>query len=269
MSTIPKIIHQIWFQGESQIPDKYHPYQKSWRQLHSDWDYHLWDETQIERFIKSRCPQYWNKYQSFPYMHQKIDFFKYLILYYQGGLYADMDSYALKPIDSLLDQIPNATTIVSEAAGNRLEHLASTGSTETMINNGIMLAAPNGIFWKKLIETVVDTPTCPDKQSQYKCIENTTGPLIFSQSVHKYVDTTGDPNFSILPSEYLEPCYGKDWSCHHSDKSYANHKHSQTWLNSGELSVIHFYFLFKNILYYSGFFIIAYVIYVWLKNKLN
>ena len=47
MSEIPKIIHQIWLQGERDIPDKYKPDIKKLVELNRDFSYYLWDITTL------------------------------------------------------------------------------------------------------------------------------------------------------------------------------------------------------------------------------
>ena len=42
--SIPKIIHQIWWQGEKSIPEKYLSYIESWKTNHPDFKYMFWDE---------------------------------------------------------------------------------------------------------------------------------------------------------------------------------------------------------------------------------
>ncbi|SCU89296.1 LAFA_0E17128g1_1 [Lachancea sp. 'fantastica'] len=57
-------------------------------------------------------PQVIQAFDSLPLPILKADFFRYLILYARGGIYSDMDTYPLKPLDSwpsvALDEKPHA-----------------------------------------------------------------------------------------------------------------------------------------------------------------
>ena len=46
---IPHIIHQIWFQGEDNIPKKYPNYSKSWKEMNPKFKYIFWDGEKIGR----------------------------------------------------------------------------------------------------------------------------------------------------------------------------------------------------------------------------
>ena len=56
MSNIPKIIHQIWFQGEENIPDFHKKYQNICKTMYSDWKYMFWDNTSITDLITENYP---------------------------------------------------------------------------------------------------------------------------------------------------------------------------------------------------------------------
>lgn len=93
---IPKIIHQIWL-GPLEIPEKYKEYTASWKNLHSDWEYKLWREKDIENWNFASKDLY-NKASSY---QEKSDILRYEILKKFGGLYIDLDYRALKSFDKL------------------------------------------------------------------------------------------------------------------------------------------------------------------------
>lgn len=102
-SKIPKIIHQIWYQGENNIPEKYKKWQNSWKKYHPDWEYKLWDEHSMRDLIKNEYPWFLKHYDNYPHMIQRIDAIRGFILYKYGGLYIDLDFEAFKPIDTTLN----------------------------------------------------------------------------------------------------------------------------------------------------------------------
>lgn len=83
------ILHQIWFQGKENIPNKYKKYQNEWEVQYPE--YQLWDQKKIENLLNSFNEKIKEYYNQLPFMIQKIDIAKYLILYRFGGIYVDMD----------------------------------------------------------------------------------------------------------------------------------------------------------------------------------
>jgi mannosyltransferase OCH1-like enzyme len=90
---IPRIIHQIWLGSE--VPEKYHCLQESFKQFHPDWEYCLWTDEMINTL------QLINKdvYDSSTNYGEKSDIARYEILYRFGGVYADMDVKCLASFD--------------------------------------------------------------------------------------------------------------------------------------------------------------------------
>jgi mannosyltransferase OCH1-like enzyme len=101
MNNIPKKIHQIWYQGEEHIPEKYRSYQASWKEHNPDWSYTLWDSTSMRQLIKNNYNDFLPYYDGYPLDIQRIDACRYFILNTFGGFYLDMDMQCLKSIDDL------------------------------------------------------------------------------------------------------------------------------------------------------------------------
>jgi len=63
---IPKIIHQIWFQGQKEITNPYHLHcQSLWKERHPGWTYRLWDAGSIGQLIESHYPEFRDLYGSY------------------------------------------------------------------------------------------------------------------------------------------------------------------------------------------------------------
>lgn len=238
---IPKIIHQIWYQGENKLPEKFHSRQKLWKDMHINWQYKLWDHKKMQDLIE-KYPKYLKTYRNFKYMHQKIDFFKYLLLYDQGGAYVDMDTYSLKPLNGLIMEYPEAKLIISELPVNLFESYMIFGY-DRAINNGTILSVPGNKFLLDLIDQINMDPNKFRSYSKYVTISRSTGPQKFTEVSLQHEK---DPGFVILPAEILEPCYGNDTSCQPTSESYIFHDHSQTWLNPIILHAAKLYFFLRN-----------------------
>lgn len=249
---IPKIIHQIWYQGEAQIPNKYIKNIQTWKQFHPHWEYHLWDETKMLQVISKYSPEIRQMFQSFPYMHQKIDFFKYVILYQIGGIYVDIDAKAIKVIDPLLKK---GTLLLSKVGTNYFESMMLTRHP-IMVNNGIIFSRAQHPFLALLIKEIpkVYNATNPNMVKAVY-ISRTTGPDLMTNMYHHYQKNLMLTNKKIsdqenqvvlLPHEYLEPCNPFDQVCQYTENTFADHQYELTWIPKWMHYLLKIYFWFKR-----------------------
>lgn len=104
---IPKIIHQIYLQGESQIPDNIKVSINDLRSKNPDWEYRLYDEPLILDYLhKNYSDEILQLYLSVDarYSAARSDFFRYLLIYKEGGVYLDLKSSCSLPFDSILHE---------------------------------------------------------------------------------------------------------------------------------------------------------------------
>jgi mannosyltransferase OCH1-like enzyme len=71
--------------------------------MNPDYDYELFGEEDIFNFIKDNYGVIFDCYNQLNIITDKIDFWRYLILYKNGGIYIDIDSTFLKPLDELIE----------------------------------------------------------------------------------------------------------------------------------------------------------------------
>lgn len=254
---IPHIIHQIWIQGEAEIPAKFKDNIKKIKQTNPDYQYKLWDEIAIIQLVHQN--KLWlETYYKLQYLHQKVDFAKYVILYKYGGIYLDIDSYTSKSLTSLLDDFYNYDTIVSSMNLNSVEAYFTVGK-KIMLNNGVIITKINSKVMENLINDVSkSTNDCSFYNSKYACIMMTTGPQIFTKSLLKSSST---PNLvKILPYYYLEPCLRN--TCDINKNTYVIHRHANSWLSDFTVELIDFYYRYKQWLLILIIIIIALLCYI-------
>ncbi len=86
---IPRIIHFVYGIWSTQPMTKYFvDTMKSWQ--YRAWTIKLWNKKQCEELV-AKYPQYVDLYHRLPRNIQRADFIRYLIVYDQGGYYADLD----------------------------------------------------------------------------------------------------------------------------------------------------------------------------------
>ena len=224
-------VHQIWYQGATKIPSKYLENIRTIKEKIPNCTYQCWDNTSITELLSSKSSQLLEKYNEYKYMHQKIDFARYCILYFIGGLYVDMDAYVIKSPEYLVDEYPDTEVFVSTIGMYTYESLLSTMLPET-INNGIIYAPkPNSTFMKNCI---IEMPgKAHSLLSKFYTIQNTTGPRQFTIICKK------SPHVTVLLPEFLEPCI--QTKCKITKNTIVVHKHEGTWIDSYTNDIVKLY----------------------------
>jgi hypothetical protein len=192
VQAIPLVLHQIWYQGESQLPEKYRRYRASWQRHHPAWHCILWDAEMLRIHIAAYCLDFLPIYDGFPHDIQRMDSARYCLLDTLGGLYADMDIECLRPVDELLS---GRELILSETDG---------------YNNALMGSAPRHVFWKKVFENLrngttasLDDVPVRMRMSDAMQIAITAGPRFFTMCVRDS-DVLAKPTTLSCPSDYFE-----------------------------------------------------------------
>ena len=172
-ATIPSLLHQIWMQGESGVPTRFEACRRSWKTNHPTWQHMFWDEDRILQLISASYPQWLAYYRSVEMLIERADISRAFILHTYGGVYADMDSFCVQPLDPLIDEL------------NRSRTQVALSGRPKVINNAVMVSAPQARFW---IEAYL-----PETKRQYErgvlwyekllsrnlTVLRTTGPLVF------------------------------------------------------------------------------------------
>lgn len=241
MHIFPHIIHQIWLQGVDNIPEKYYQNIAEIKKHQSKWEYILWDDIKIINLLRSN-KEWLDTYYKLEYLHHKVDFARYIILYVYGGAYIDMDAKIIKPLDEIINKNSEYDLIVSKINSNILENYIHCGYN-TCINNGIIIVKKHNIILKKLIESVVKQPICSSFSTKINCIQTITGPTKFT----KIINENMNDKIKILDHEYLEPCVLD--VCKITDKTYVVHNHAGTWFSDSLRKIAVLYLENKWIVY--------------------
>jgi hypothetical protein len=98
--SIPRILHQTW--KTRNLPDRFAALRASWRRFHPDWELRLYDDADCRGFVAREFPDLLTLYEGLPKPIQRADFFRYLVVFRCGGLYADVDMECCRNHDALL-----------------------------------------------------------------------------------------------------------------------------------------------------------------------
>lgn len=95
-SSIPASIYQT---GPESLPPS-HFSDTSWVLSNPGYAHHYFDDAQAAEFVSTYASDEIKKaYKQLPLPILKADFFRYIVIYYRGGTYTDMDTNCLKTID--------------------------------------------------------------------------------------------------------------------------------------------------------------------------
>ena len=145
----PKVLHQIWWQGEKAIPAEYAPMRASWAATNPTWTIKLWDEASATALINNSYAWFAPVFHALPSKIQKADAARYAILHAEGGVYADLDVEAFLPLDEVVaprGEYPTAH-LFEEPATHWDAH-------DTVISNGMMAAPPSHPLMMALMRSI-------------------------------------------------------------------------------------------------------------------
>jgi mannosyltransferase OCH1-like enzyme len=103
---IPKIIHQT-FSAQRDMPDFLAVNIAQLRQMNPGWEYRLYEDEDCARFIRENYDA--DIYRLYEAIHPdygaaRADFFRYLLLYREGGVYLDIKSGCARPLDDIVQE---------------------------------------------------------------------------------------------------------------------------------------------------------------------
>jgi mannosyltransferase OCH1-like enzyme len=203
---IPRVIHQIWFQGQEKMPQKYLTYQRNTIELHKEYRYVFWDGQRIERLIEKRYPSFYKIWMNLPYMIQKIDAAKIFILHRYGGVYIDADMEPIMNISKLLTQpLVFSRCYVHPLGIIGASFLGLKYFAKTQINNGFIACSRGHPVMRRAIE-IMHTSAIMEQKGVYGAyIAKTCGTEVIVNALADELAKNPNLGFAVYPPEYFEP----------------------------------------------------------------
>lgn len=118
----PRIIWQTWktAPGAADWPSTFDDLRQSWANINPDTQIRLLTDEDAARIVEEAfidVPDVVSAYNLMPLPILKADFFRYLILLYQGGTYTDIDTEALKPAETWVEYAGDQKSTVGIVIG--------------------------------------------------------------------------------------------------------------------------------------------------------
>ena len=196
--SIPKIIHQIYLQGESNIPENIKQSIAQLRQKNAGWEYRFYDEPMILNYILNHYGQETlDTYLSIQpeYAAARSDLFRYLVMYKEGGVYLDLKSSCSKPFDLILND--DDEFIICSWENEKGQKYQGYGINKHLkyLKHGEyqqwnIICKANSPFLKAVIEEVtyrIKNYTPMKYHVGRKGVLNTTGPVPYSLAIENLI----------------------------------------------------------------------------------
>jgi mannosyltransferase OCH1-like enzyme len=215
---IPKITHQTWLQGWDKLPDKFKVNVDDLHNMNPDYTHMQWDEKSLREECMKIGPEVAAKFDEFPYLVQKVDLGRYVVVYNHGGITVDTDMKSLRSVSNT-PNIDTADMIVS--------YSAFPANMLGIFNNAMIFAKPHHPALHELIQTIVESSVKEsDFPNKEMYINATTAFSKFNKIVNAHKDT-----IVFLDHKYFEPCFSVDPVCKPTSASIMDHKHELSWFN--------------------------------------
>jgi hypothetical protein len=181
---IPRIIHQTW--PARTIPFDFLGFVDSWRRFHPQWEYRLWSDDDIHRFIAKHYPDFLGQFDAYSDPIRRAGAVRYFLLHHFGGLFVDLDVRARAAIDPLL---AGKSCVAARSRQSRAR------DDSRLIGNAILAAVPRHPLPATVIRRLPEFRHRPDALSS-------TGALMLTQ----VFDAFQQPETVYLaPTEQLDP----------------------------------------------------------------
>jgi mannosyltransferase OCH1-like enzyme len=218
---IPKRIIQVWKTWSSKKPEMFSTYIESIKNKNPDYEYLFFKDEQIDDFLKTNYPKYYETYNKLPMNIQKVDFFRYVALYHFGGFYFDLDIQAIEPLDELLDNecvFPIDEIIHKNMCSSKRFNNFCKNNVEFLLGQYGFACTPKNKFIKLLVDVIdknVDNYISSYVANSEDYVYTTTGPDFVTNLYMNYPDKE---SINILYYDKRQ-YFGK----------YAKHNYAGTW----------------------------------------
>jgi mannosyltransferase OCH1-like enzyme len=154
-----------------------------------DWEYTLFDDSDIETYIKDHYgKEYLDCYNMInpKYGAAKADFFRYLLMYREGGVYLDIKSGIKFPLNNII--FPDDEYILTHWKGRDKSKVLL--NTYGEYQQWHIICRPNHPFLSAIIKSVMEnikTYRISDGVGKSGVLK-VTGPIIYTESIMPLVD---------------------------------------------------------------------------------
>jgi mannosyltransferase OCH1-like enzyme len=163
----------------------------SWKKWEPEFNYYFYNDNECEKFMREKMGgDIYTAYQRLPMAVMKADLFRYCVIYYYGGIYADADTICkIKPV---LFNNNSLLTMVPEPGDN-------------FLCQWVFAAPKSSPILKSIIDLSVERILqIPEIKGEH-IIHYLTGPAVFTDGIEKYLKEKNLPIYENKDQYYKYP----------------------------------------------------------------
>ena len=200
---IPKIIHQTYKKKKN----KYSIFSDNWKKKNIGWEYIFYEDKDIDIFLEDHNHKIEKDFSHLDIflkncsLIEKIDIFRYLLMYYIGGIYCDIDTNCFKSFDLICNNEECILGIESYITHNKKQKLGYKFNYS--IGNAILISKKKHPIFKLLIENILQNKYNNNIKEIYS--EHTvqkTGPGVLTKTIQNIVYSDKYNNCNIRNFKY-------------------------------------------------------------------
>ena len=163
---------------------------RSFKELNPKHTYLFFNDDEADRFVRRHMPDtVIQAYAAMPMAVLKADFFRYIAVYVLGGVYSDLDTTCLRPIDTWTDDESHVGMIVG------IEAESATWKRDfarpLQLCQWTFAARPGHPILKRIIDKIANyTSTMANRTMSVAVVMDWTGPGIWTDTVFDYLNET-------------------------------------------------------------------------------
>jgi mannosyltransferase OCH1-like enzyme len=163
----------------------------SWKKFESQYRYYFFDDQDCEKFMKNKMGgDIYKAYCRLPMAVMKADLWRYCVIYYYGGIYADTDTICNCKPDFFINQ--SLLTMAPENKNNYFcQWVFSAPRNSPILKSVIDLSV------KRILEI-------PEIKGEH-IIHHLTGPEVFTDGITEYLQKNNYPTFKTTQQYYRYP----------------------------------------------------------------
>lgn len=230
---IPKVIYQSWKTKE--LPEKMSEMVEKTKKMNPEYTHEIWDDNDCREFLfKHFGENYANAFDILIPGAFKCDFWRYAVLYINGGIYMDMDMTPEVPFREILREDDKFVSIVDQKNGNCSDSAIYQAFIACVPKHQIMLDSLQISFNNIVTRTY-----------EVFCSLSVTGPVVVGLAINLYWKKK-NVHEKIEPGEYKDGIRlfkmnpEKTWD--NSGKKIFNNKYEGYTRVSGNYSLMSSYY---------------------------
>lgn len=195
---IPKVVYQT-YKSYNDIPECVKKVMQHNISLNPEYEFKFFDDNAVETYIKKHTDKH--IYDSFKKINSKCgackaDFFRYVIIYNEGGIYADIKTKFKVNLDSWINKSTKLKfTLWPWIKHSHLDQYYhpdfKPNSNNREINQAVILFPPKHPLLKKVIDDMIENIQSYHASNNRKSVLATTGPHLYTKAIApqlKYYD---------------------------------------------------------------------------------